>query len=188
MKDVKAISVIVILELIAIAGLAVGQIPVVDRRAPDSTLTDTSGRNVSLTSLRGSPAALCFFCGCDACMEFARLWGQMQRSNVLVPPIRTLVIYSGDAASARSFLVSSGLDLAATTALPDPDTAVTRVYRVDPCPRIFVLDANGTVRYTNDGMDDAPQKAAASVIATRAIGAVQELHPNRGAGHPLTPP
>ena len=154
-----------------------------NRLAPAFALKDTDGVSRSLAEFRGRAVVLCFACGCDWCHKFGVEWAQMQRSGVLPdavgqpdaaatpagkPPV-TLVVFMGDAAAARAYAASTSLDLKQTTLLPDPDEKVTRQYHALPCPRLYVLDGNGLLRYVNRHADDAPQKATAAVLAAKAI-------------------
>jgi len=135
--------------------------PKAGRPAPAFTRADAQGRPFSLTSARGHSAALFFFCGCPWCADVATLWGRAQRQG----PVRTLVVFAGTGAEAQAFAARNGLDGAQTTLLPDPDSALTEgVYKLNSCPRAFVLDAAGVIRYTNDHADDQPRRAPAAAI------------------------
>jgi len=162
-----------------------GRLPL--QAAAPFMLTDADGNKCSLADYRGTPVALFFFCGCAWCTRCARDWGQFQRGGVLTNntslhsgsgprsarPV-TLVVFSGDAAAARDFALSSGLDSGQTVLLPDTAMHVTLdLYHAEPCPRVFVLDPKGRVRYTNDHKDDAARKASEMVIASRALDALR---------------
>ncbi|MCW3098118.1 MAG: putative extracellular repeat, family [Chthonomonadaceae bacterium] len=152
--------------------------------APAFTLKDVDGASHLLTEYRGRPIVIFFACGCQWCHAFGVEWAQMQRSGVLTdataptdpnapadaskPPL-TLVVFMGDAAAARAYAVSTGLDLKQTVLLPDADYKVTRQYHALPCPRLYVLDGSGLLRYVNRHADDAPQKAAATVLVAKTI-------------------
>ena len=84
------------------------------------------------------------------------------------PPV-TLIVFMGDAAAARAYAASAGLDMKQTVLLPDPDFKVTRLYHAMPCPRLYVLDGNGLLRYVNRHPDDAPQKAPAALLVAKTI-------------------
>ena len=132
--------------------------------APLFARTDTQGRPFALSSVRGHPAALFFFCGCPWCAEAARAWTKTSRTT----PARTLVVFAGTRAETDAFAARTGLDPAHTTLLPDPDSALTEgVYGLSSCPRAFALDTGGVVRYTNDHADDQPRVAPARTIIDR---------------------
>jgi peroxiredoxin len=158
-------------------------LPSLGRPAPAFTLTDADGKARSLSEWEGRPVALFFFCGCSWCAEVAKEWGLRQREqgpNGAAPPL-TVIVYSGDAAEAKALAKESGLDARATVLLCDPDLRVTQdIYHSEPCPRVFVLDGQRTVRYVNAGPDDRPREAPAAVIAAKALAAL------RGANAPFS--
>ncbi len=155
---------------------------------PFSTV-DLSGRRLTLNSLKGSPAVLLFFCGCDYCHRFARSWSALQRSGafkaeVLAPnakfsakapkwELTTLVFFAEGADAARAFVNEVGLDAAKTRVSADPEMKTARDYDALTCPRIFVLDSHGSIRYDNHHKDDDAHRAPDSVIISRAIDALQ---------------
>jgi hypothetical protein len=144
-------------------------------------LPDTAGKKRSLAEFRGRPAALFFFCGCSWCSDVAREWARLQRSGSFGKPSTsrskvpiTLVVYQGSAEEVRTLSTTAGLDPAQTVLLPDPEMTVTmEIYKADPCPRVFVVDAQGIIRYVNNGKDDAPREAPALVIVSRTVDALR---------------
>lgn len=183
-----------ILSLLILAGFSLSSAsgqkgPVVKKPAPVFTLADAQGHKRSLADFRGHPVALFFFCGCQWCHECADAWGQLQRGNALAMPTpggktaatetpRTVVVFQGDAEAVRAFANETGLDTAQTILLPDPKIEVTMRYQALPCPRIYVLDGQGILRYTNNHADDAPQKAPALAIVSRAVDALRACAPS----------
>lgn len=169
-----------------------------NKTAPAFTLKDVDGVSHTLTEYRGRSLVVLFACGCQWCHDFGTEWAQMQRSGVLADAVGqkepdaaaaskapvTLVVYMGEATAARAYAVSVGLDLKQTVLLPDADYKVTRQYHALPCPRFYVLDANGLLRYVNNHADDAPQKAAASLLVAKTIDGLRRttLPP------PISPP
>lgn len=155
------------------------QFPLLSAKA--FSLKDANGNLHSLSDYHGRPVALFFFCGCPWCHHCARLWGKFQRSGVLAANDKslshsqpfTLVVFSGDSASAHAFVQQTGLDQAQTVLLPDPEMHVTTLYDADPCPRVFVVNPQGQVQYTNDHKDDAVQVTSEVVIASRALDALR---------------
>jgi peroxiredoxin len=150
------------------------------------TLNDIQGKPQALADYKGRTCVLFFYCGCGWCHECARLWGQTERSSALPldsagrPPV-TLVVYAGDAAATRAFADSEGLSPEKNVLLPDPTLQVTRAWKSVVCPRAFVIDPEGRIRYTNDHAADAPRKVPAAVIVNNVIGALR-------SGAPATPP
>lgn len=162
------------------AGIPLGQ------PTPAFTLNDADGKPHTLGETRGNRAVLCFFCGCEPCHAFARLWGQMQQSGALAANAaapnagrdaapRTLVVFIGSADALKRFAAETGLAEKETLLLPDPQMRVVNRYRAVPCPRLFVLDAAGKLRYTNDHREDAPPKAPAALLVSRVADALQKM-------------
>lgn len=160
----------------------------------DFTLPATTGVSRHLSEFRGRPAALFFFCGCPWCVKCAQTWGQFQRGGVFSPDTTssqslstsqsassssgsslpaTVIVFSGGADAARAFAAETGLDPAQTTLLLDPELKVTTAYHADPCPRVFVLDSQNSLRYTNNHKNDAARQAPALAIASRALDALR---------------
>ena len=138
--------------------------------APAFTLKDTQGKPFTLTSVQGHPAALFFFCGCPWCAEVAKEWSQVQRRASLPASTLTLVVFAGSKAAAQDFAAKAGLARKQTMLLPDPDSKLTEgVYKLNSCPRVFVLDSVGIIRYTNDHTDDQPRVAPAKTIVGHAL-------------------
>lgn len=158
--------------------------PTVGQLAPNLVLVSVNNKRVSLIQLRGRPVALFFFCGCRWCTECAKEWGQVQRSGALclvpttgarqtVSPV-TLVVFSGNAAATNAFALDTGLDLKQTLLLPDPLMYTTLAYNAEPCPRVYVINRNTILKYTNNHRDDAPRKAPALAIASRVLVTLQD--------------
>lgn len=141
------------------------RLPTVGQAAPAFTLPDVAGKRHTLASFRGRPVALFFFCGCNLCHACAQVWSQAQPD---LGAARTVVVFSGDAASARAFAAETGLAPDGATLLADPDDRVTDRYHVLQCPRVFVLDAAGRVRDTNPD----PNAPALSIVS-RAVSALR---------------
>jgi peroxiredoxin len=98
----------------------------------------------------------------------------------------TVVVYSEvSPESAKIMADYCGFDPAQTVVLVDEDRAVTvNDYNAEPCPRVFVVDTKGTLRYTNDHKDDAPREAPAAAIVAKTVDALRAAVP---APTPTTP-
>jgi peroxiredoxin len=148
-------------------------------QAPTFTSRNQAGKTWSLADLRGKPVALFFYCGCESCRQCALEWARTQRSGVLAArPFKapalpvTVVVNTTDAEGIGLFAKRTGL-ASGTVLLPDSDERLSRLYGVSPCPRVFVLDAKGTLRYTNNSEDDAPQEATERIICARTLAALR---------------
>jgi len=148
-------------------------LPVALHLAPAFTLPDLTGKSRTLAEFRGRRVTLFFFCGCDVCHRCAVTWADAQRSGSLPPSLSTVIAFSGDAATAHRFLTGTGLDASQTILLTDPQDKIADIYNAPVCPRVFVLNAQGRVRYTNNELGTDPQTMPAAVLVSRIISAVR---------------
>ena len=159
--------------------------PATAKAAPPFTLPDVSGKMHTLAEFRKRPVVLFFFCGCNPCHETAKLWAQGQQNakqdaqGHVLPEAqtpRTIVVFTGDAESARVFAAETGLP-ADTVLLTDPEMKVTNAYHAEPCPRALVLDADGVVRYSS--LSDAAKDIVPITLVSRVVGAAQSAAPTQ---------
>lgn len=143
--------------------------------APNFQLTDIQGHLHTLYNYRHNPLALFFFCGCQWCHECARAWTAVQQSDHFPPSCLTLIVFAGSSNDARTFLQETQLDTKHTLILPDPAMRVALRYKALVCPRVFILNKEQQIVYTNDHAADAPRKATGITIALNALQAVQQL-------------
>jgi peroxiredoxin len=118
--------------------------PSVGRPAPDFALTTPKGQTVQLGFLRQRPVLLCFFCNCGLCHAFAT---EIARAKDLTAKLETIVVAS-DAAVAEddTFRRETGLDALYCHDAP-PITALR--YNSTECPRCWLIDTKGVIRYVN---------------------------------------
>lgn len=157
-------------------------LPAVGKAAPAFRLPDPDGKPHTLDEHKGRSVALFFFCGCSWCWDVAKEWSQIQRGGALPPATggskapTTVVVYSLSPENTRLMGEASGLDLTQTLFLPDPTLAVTKQqYDAEPCPRVFVLDPKGVIRYTNNSKEDQARKAPALAIVSRTLDALRAI-------------
>ncbi len=152
------------------AHLAFGQATVTAGKiAPAFQAKDLARKTASVKTLYKKPAVLFFFCGCEHCHEVARKWSQFGSSGALdaAKPL-TWIVFADGPEGAKAFRAETGLP-ETVRMFPDANMKVADQYKAQICPRAFVLDAKGTIRYTNDHADDQPQKAPADVIVSRTV-------------------
>lgn len=158
----------------------------VGKEAPAFTLKDIEGKAKSLADYRGLNVPVYFFCGCRLCHKCALAWSEIQRSGALadskasdakagkdkkMPP--TLVIYHGDATEARTFAEDTHLDVQQNVLLCDADEKVTQVYGATLCPRVFVVQRDGNLFYTNNEQGEDSYKIPAPQIVARTVDALR---------------
>ena len=122
-------------------------------------------------------ALTAYFCGCEPCHEAGRLWGRIQRGGELdsVGKGFLTVVFQGDSEAAKTFVAQVGLEPARTKVVADPQSEMARKNKALPCPRMFVKDSKGKVRYTNNRPDDAAQTGSPSLMVARAVDALRAL-------------
>ncbi len=157
--------------------------PRLDYPAPLFTLPDMQGTSFALKSVQGRRVSLFFFCGCPWCADVAQAWSRTQRRRNFSSDVQTIVVFAGSAAATRDFAGKNGLDLKRTILVPDSDSKLTEsVYKLNSCPRVFVLDTAGLIRYTNDHADDQPRVAPAKTIVGHTLAALEQIAPS-GSKH-----
>ncbi len=181
----KTFTCFVVLTTLIASAVELSAAPAIKKPAPypapiPFSLVDTNGKTETLAAQRGRPVALFFFCGCNWCAAEAKEWSQLQHQGAFdasafkgqAAPV-TMVVFTGDEASEKSFADETGLDPKNTILLPDPTMKVTMDYKSETCPRVFIISPVGKVTYTNNHKDDQPRRAQAEVIAFLALGAVR---------------
>jgi peroxiredoxin len=147
--------------------------PAVGQSAPGFALPAAgSDTPVRLTSLRGRSLVLCFFCGCGDCQAAARRLAPEAR--VLGARIVAVVENERQLLPERiaRFRRVTGFD---GLLLADRGGAVTRRYRSQACPQVWVLDHDGVIRYRTAGRKVSPVDMTRRVRETLA-GAVADPH------------
>ena len=161
------------------------RMPKAGTKTPDFVLPDTNTKKQRLASLlsstKGKPLQMWFFCACNRCTEAARSWGQLQKSDTKENPLpQTVIVFLGDAKTGISWAKSVGLDDKQTTILCDPEAKVSEnLYHASPCPRSFVLDNKGKILYVNNGPDDGEENSPASLIVAKTISALRAVTPQK---------
>lgn len=151
------------------------------RPAPEFTLTEPERNgSVSLSGLRGKSVVLNFFCGCAWCDDVATSWTKRP-----VPASVELVAIWNDADSSspaelRKFRARTGFT---GRILVDPDHIATLAYNSSECPRVWVVDAAGTIRYVNANRTDPAERivteaTAALAPAAPAVAAADAIEAN----------
>lgn len=112
-------------------------------KAPDFTLKNLNGKDVSLSSLKGRVVLLNFFATwCPPCIiempSFNRLYNEMKSRGLEVVAVST----DRSIGDVKDYANKKGLNF---QILFDGGRAVTRLYKVFSMPTTFLIDRNGII-------------------------------------------
>jgi peroxiredoxin len=121
----------------------------VDRPAPNFSLPEAKGGQVSLDSYRGQPVLLVFWtASSDHCREelplVSRLAPEFRSKGIAV-----VTIHVGDPDEAREYLRSNSV---AVLSLVDSEGDVGESYDVGQLPKLVLIGTDGKIKRTNEGV------------------------------------
>jgi peroxiredoxin len=137
----------------------------VGKPAPEINVIAEASIGVNLEQYRGQKVVLVFVCGCDLCKR-------------LVPQLNELVRREGhDKATVLAIgaFSTEGRDRfkadtkAEFSVCIDPDRKTIIRYASEACPRLWLVDEQGVIRYTNNDIRTPPARLAAEL--RRELGA-----------------
>jgi len=147
MKKLSTFIIIVLTALFFVnicfaANIASRQIPT----APDFTLKDLNGNDVTLSSFKGKKVLLSFGATwCPYCVkevpELNAFYGKHKDMDVKIINIDI----QESIAKVKSFVQKQGIKY---TVVIDPDGKVSGQYNVYGIPAIFLIDENGIIKYS----------------------------------------
>jgi len=122
----------------------------IGQQAPDFTLPETYGGDVSLASYRGHRVLLVFWTtSCGICRRELPILSSMA-SELQKKDVSIMAIHLGQK-DVRDYLRSNGIDL---LSLADADGAVGRAYHVSAVPRLVLIGGDGKIEKSSIGMTD----------------------------------
>jgi peroxiredoxin len=143
-------------------------VAVVGSRAPDFDLPVLGhpSRRVSLSGLRGHPVVVVFNCGCKACNDFDRgLAAAGLPEAEVVAVTANPSAYEGRRLS--RFRRQTGFRW---PVLADGRMETTLRYGSGDCPRVWLIDGDGVIRYTGAGPGQPARAAVEGLVA--ALGRI----------------
>jgi peroxiredoxin len=157
----------------------------VDQAAPDFSLTDSSGKTHSLAEFKGKTVVLewnnpeCPF------VQKHYTSGNIpkQQADATAAGVVWLTINSGRTATDKAAIANKGQGGRATAYLLDKDGAVGKLYGAATTPHIYVIDAQGVLRYM--GGIDSIQSADKEDLA-KATQYVPQTLAAIAAGRPVS--
>lgn len=139
----------------------------VGQRAPDFNLLAVGeGRSVHLADLQGKPVVVNFYCGCSFCAAVGSEWVR-NRDKVGDAVILGVMINHWDYTpeAVRDYRKKTGWSW---PALADLASQTARDYQSYTCPRVFVIDRRGIIRYASrEGASDEKRLVAEALAASR---------------------
>ena len=146
---VAAVVVVVVAFNFPLGGTATIGSPLLDKPAPDFTLTTLDGRSVSLFDYRGRPVIVNFWASwCIPCRdEFPQFVAA--RAQHAADGLEVIgIVHQDSAEAAAAFAASHG---AAWPLLLDPDDSTWKDYQGVGVPSTYFIDRAGVVRATSLG-------------------------------------
>jgi peroxiredoxin len=142
-------SVVIITGLLLVAGCGLEAAPEIGHPAPDFTLNDLNGNEVSLSDLRGKVVFLNFWATwCPPCRlempEMEELYQEYKNEDIVIIGV-DLVEY---ASSVRSFVEENGYNWIFVI---DTTGEVAADYMVTGIPASFFIDKDGIIRALQTG-------------------------------------
>jgi peroxiredoxin len=140
----------------------------VGERAPEFDLLSVGeGRSLRLADLKGKTVVVNFYCGCNFCGMVGKEWvrnGGRVGDAVVVAVMTNHWTYAPQAV--RDFRKKTGWSW---PILADLESETARNYNALTCPRVFVIDGQGIIRYTSQvGISDEKQLVAEALAAAHA--------------------
>lgn len=134
-------------------------------RAPqfDLEVLGKPGERLALSDLRGRPVLVVFNCGCKLCYEFNRALNKAAPTLPDLQPVGIMMNhYSYAPPQIRNFRETTGFR---GPLLIDHLSKITEAYDSDDCPRVWLVDKDGIIRYHNTSNEELPKKIIADLSA-----------------------
>jgi peroxiredoxin len=134
-------------------------------RAPEFNLEvlGKPGERIALSDYRGRPVVIVFNCGCKLCYDFnhaLRDAAPKLEGLEVVGIMMNHWSYAPD--QVRNFRETTGFRW---PLLMDLKSQTTMAYKSDDCPRAWLVDRNGIIRYHNESNEMPAQEIVAGLIA-----------------------
>ncbi len=125
--------------------------------APDFALQDLQGTNVTLSQFKGDKPVLLYFWAtwCHVCKTVRPSVIELRKATAQ-DAIEILAINVGSGDSLAKVKRFEAADPAPYIVLYDPDSKVTRSYRVEGIPHFVLLDKTGAIKYEGNQLPRDP--------------------------------
>jgi peroxiredoxin len=137
--------------------------------APDFALPDSKKKVHKLSEIVKSKSVLFFACGCNNCREVQTLLAAIRdRKKSDVPSVITVT--SAAPESEEAWIRDTGLPQTmlfwSAGVSPDP----MAIYKGKPCPRVYVLNPDRTVKFIGPSPNDVPSMQAIGMKVAQELG------------------
>jgi peroxiredoxin len=131
---------------------------------PDFTLVKAGeGEELQLSTLRGKPVILNFFCGCGDCREVSVVWSERAKELGNAQMLAVMHDHTGyNPATLKNFRWGTGFTW---PVLADVGSDVSVTWKSIDCPRMWVLDAAGVIRYKSPGRGTPAEQHVTNTLA-----------------------
>src|SRR5262249_51164704 len=129
-----------------------------------------------LSELEGKPAVLLFLCGCSRCYLMVEALQQIEKQLPGEKP-RHLVVTTMSAGEAESWQKRTGFD-ALFLFEQNSHGPVIHEYSGHPCPRVYVLDNQRSIRYISPSPEGNAEPERMKADMTAALQGVIQNTPS----------
>jgi peroxiredoxin len=160
---------LLVFRVVALAPGRPAEVPIaprLDYLAPDFNLPtlETPATRISLRSLCGRPVLLIFSCGCNKCKRLGKMIADASSMLTEAMPIVIAMNPWGYAESrARQYRRETGFRW---PILVDNGIQTSVTYNSTECPRVWLIDREGIIRYCSEHSGERPERIVSDL--TRA--------------------
>ena len=135
--------------IVVLAGQILSPVSASDELAPDFTLADAAGRQVSLGDLKGQVVMINFWASwCGPCRQEMPLLEQIHHKYQPLGFTLLAVNVEENSADGQAFLKERPVSF---PVLYDPANGISKLYDVVAMPSTVLIDRKGNVRYLHHG-------------------------------------
>jgi peroxiredoxin len=158
-----------------------GGVPV-GETAPEFTLPDNRGNQVSLSKLVKGDTILGFYCGCNNCRSIVTYLGELKK-KMSARKVDFIGVVTFKPDYEKAWIRDTGLH--EKLLYDSKATAVMDIYEGHPCPRVYRIDANRKIEWVSPSPRDLPLMPEFGRLIASDLGFSSPGNPKSG---PQAPP